>query len=425
MLHQKLALCFVLCAGAGGLFLTHPVEAENWNRFRGPNGTGISPAKTIPIEWTKNECNWTVTLAGRGHASPVSWGSRVFVASADEKKKIRILQCLDSSSGKELWRKDIPFEPYRLQKNNSFASSTPTVDADHVYALWHSRVASPLIAYDHSGQKVWEFDLGPYLHGQGGATSPITCGDLVVVANDHRDDSFLLAVDRLTGQERWRIPREGKRACYGTPCINRPGDRPAEVIFSHCYEGIIGVDLKTGHQNWHIDVFGQASQRALGSPIVAGDLVIASSGGIGGKRQVVGVRPQQSDGQISVKEAYRLIRQAPHVPTPLAYRRWLFLWSDAGIATCVERDSGKVIWQKRIGGNFFSSPICIDGKLYCVDLDGDVVVIAASNTYELLGRSSLGFPSRATPAVSNGTLLIRTESQLFSIGGDSYDGWPR
>lgn len=423
MLHRKLAFFSVLFLG--GLFFIDPVQAENWNRFRGPNGTGISSATTIPVEWTDNDYNWTVTLPGKGHASPVTWGPRVFVASADQENKTRALQCLDVSTGRELWRNDIPFELYRLQKNNSFASSTPAVDSDHVYILWHSRVASPLIAYDHSGQKVWEVDLGPYLHGQGGATSPITSGDLVIVSNDHREDSFLLAVDRLTGQERWRIPREGKRACYGTPCIHQPDDRPAEVIFSHCYEGIIGVDLKTGHQNWHIDVFGRASQRALGSPIVAGDLVIASSGGIGGERQVVAVRPQQSGSQVRAEEAYRLIRQAPHVPTPLAYRNWLFLWSDAGIATCADRDSGRVIWQKRIGGNFFSSPICIDGKLYCVDLDGDVVVIAAADSYELLGRNSLGFPSRATPAVSNGTLLIRTESRLFSIGGSQNDGLRR
>ena len=93
------------------------------------------------------------------------------------------------------------------------------------------------------------------------------------------------------------------------------------------------------------------------------------------------------------------------------------MWNDGGIATCVQRDSGTVVWQKRIGGNFFSSPVCINGNLYCVDLDGEVVVIAASDEYRLLARNPLGHPTRATPAVSNGALLIRTESHLFSIGG--------
>jgi outer membrane protein assembly factor BamB len=221
----------------------------------------------------------------------------------------------------------------------------------------------------------------------------------------------------MSGKERWKIPREGKRACYGTPCINTPKDRPAEVIFSHCYEGIVGVDLQNGAQNWHIDVFGRASQRALGSPVIAGDLVVASSGGVGGERQVVVVEPQLSDKTVVVEEAYRIIRQAPHVPTPLVYKEWMFLWSDAGIATCVERNSGKVVWQKRVGGNFYSSPICVGGKIYCLDLDGEVVVLAASDKYELLARNALSSPSRATPAVSNGALIIRTESQVISIGG--------
>lgn len=417
MISPLLKSTLLAAVSLAALFISSPVTAEEWNRFRGPNGAGVSDATTVPTEWTDNDYNWEINLPGKGHSSPVAWGASIFVTSADEKSKTRTLQCFNVVDGEEVWRKNISFEPYKQQKNNSYASSTPTVDADHVYVLWHSKVASPLIAYDHKGEKVWEYDLGPYLHGQGGATSPIVYRDIVLAAHDHKNDSFLVAVDRMTGKERWKIPREGKRACYGTPCINSPEDRPAEVIFSHCYEGIIGVDPKTGHQNWHIDVFGRASQRALGSPIIAGNLVVASSGGVGGERQVVVVDPQISGGKVQVKEAYRVVRQAPHVPTPLVYRDWMFLWSDTGIATCVERNSGKVVWQKRIGGNFYSSPICIDGKLYCVDLDGEVVVIAASNNYELLSRNSLGQPSRATPAVSNGALLIRTESQVISIGG--------
>ena len=405
------AACFIASSTTG------QAVAEEWNRFRGPNGSGVSDATTVPAEWTDKDYNWTVDLPGIGHSSPIAWASRLFVTSADDKAKTRTLQCFNVSDGTEVWRKDISFDPYKQQKNNSFASNTPTADADHVYVLWHSKVSSPLIAYDHAGNKVWEYELGPYLHGQGGATSPIVYQNSVFVAHDHKDDSFLVAVDRMTGKEQWKIPREGKRACYGTPCINTPQDRPAEVIFSHCYEGIVGVDLKTGHQNWHIDVFGRASQRALGSPVIAGDLVVASSGGVGGERQVVVVKPQLADDKVTVKETYRVIRQAPHVPTPLIYKDWMFLWNDGGIATCVERDSGKVVWQERVGGNFYCSPICIDGKIYCVDLDGEVVVIAAADEYELLGRNSLGHPSRATPAVSNGALIIRTESQVISIGG--------
>lgn len=392
-------------------------KAEEWNRFRGPNGAGVSDATTVPAEWTEDDYNWVIDLPGSGHSSPIVWGTRIFVTAADDGSETRSLQCLNLTDGSEIWRQNVPFELYKKHKNNSFASSTPAADSEHVYVLWQSKTSSPLIAYTHVGKKVWEYDLGPYLHGQGAATSPIVYEDAVFVANDHKPDSFLIALNRKTGEKLWKIEREGQRACYGTPCVNSPVDRPAEIIFSHCYEGIIGVDPKSGRQNWHIDVFGRASQRALGSPVIAGDFVVASSGGVNGDRQVVVVNPHQSGNEVTVEEVYRLLRQTPHVPTPLVYRDWMFLWSDTGIATCVERDSGEIVWQKRIGGNFFSSPICVNGKLYCVDLKGEVVVIAASDEYELLSRNPLGYPTRATPAVSSGTLLVRTESKLFSIGG--------
>lgn len=399
------------------LCLCRPASAGEWNRFRGPNGSGVSNATTVPVEWDGGDHNWVVELPGQGHSSPVAWGEHVFVTCADEESKTRTVVCLNADDGSEFWRKDVPFEPYRKHKNNSFASSTPAADADHVYVLWHSKTSSPLIAYTHAGEKVWEYELGPYLHGQGGATSPIVYEDIVLVANDHKDDSFLVAVDRNSGKELWKQDREGKRACYGTPCVNRPQDRPAEIIFTHCYEGITGVDPRTGRQNWHIDVFGRASQRALGSPVISGDFVVASSGGVGGERQVVVVNPHRSGDDVAVDEVYRIVRQAPHVPTPLVYGDWMFLWSDTGIATCIARKTGDVVWQKRVGGNFFGSPICINGKLYCVDLEGEVVVLAASDEYELLARNPLGHPTRATPAVTRGTLLVRTESHLFSIGG--------
>ncbi len=417
MSHTTVIRAAIVAALTEAICITPAMSAEEWNRFRGPNGSGFSAATTVPIEWDTDDYNWIVELPGKGNSSPIAWGDKLFVTSADEKAKTRSVQCLKVADGSEVWRKDVSFGPYKKHKNNSFASSTPAADADHVYVLWNSKTSSPLTAYTHEGEKVWEYDLGPYRHGQGGATSPIVYEDIVLVANDQSAGSFLLAVDRMTGKELWKVDRLGKRACYGTPCINSPGDRPAEVIFSHCYEGIVGLDPETGHQNWHIDVFGRASQRALGSPVIAGDLVVASSGGVGGERQVVVVKPQLSGDDVKVEEAYRVIRQAPHVPTPLVNRDWMFLWSDSGFVTCVEHESGEVVWQKRIGGNYFGSPICVDGKLYCVDLDGEVVVIAASDEYELLARNSLGHPSRATPAVSNGTLLIRTESHLFSIGG--------
>jgi len=166
-----------------------------------------------------------------------------------------------------------------------------------------------------------------------------------------------------------------------------------------------------------IDVFGRFPQRAVVSPFVAGNLVITGSGARGGERNIVVIEPP-AGGEKEAVEKYRASKTGtPHVPTPVAYKAWLFLWGDNGIVSCQEIGTGKTVWQKRIGGNFFSSPICIDGKLYGVDLEGTVVVIAASDQFAELARNELGQPTRATPAVANGTLYVRTESHVFAIGG--------
>ncbi len=407
-----LTVCAALSAAAS------IASAQEWTRFRGPNGSGVSDATTVPTSWTEKDYNWQIELPGEGNSSPVVWGDKLFVTSADVAAGRRYVLCINTTDGAVLWKRDFKFDKYRKHKNNSFASNTPAVDADHVYVLFQSPDSSPLIALDHAGQPVWEYDLGPYNHGQGGATSPIVFGDQIFVGNDHAKGSFLLAVDRNSGKEQWKVPRAGKRACYATPCVYQAKGRPAEIIFSHCFEGIRGLDAKTGKEMWMIDVFGTFPQRAVGSPIVAGDLIIANSGARVADKNVVAVRLKSTDtGGIEVKEAYRLTRAAPHVPTPLVYGQWLFMWSDSGIVTCAKAHTGEQVWQKRVGGNYFGSPVCVGGRLYCIDLDGNVVVLAASDKFEELARTPLGSGSRSTPAISNGVMYLRTLTHLYSIGG--------
>ncbi|MEO1996816.1 MAG: PQQ-binding-like beta-propeller repeat protein [Planctomycetaceae bacterium] len=392
-------------------------HGENWPRFRGPNGSGLSDAANIPSQWSTDEQQWTAQLPGQGHSSPVVWDQRLFVTSADKTGGRQTLSCLDTRSGTELWKHSWSFTPYKKHKNNSFASNSPAVDSDHVYILRQTRQSSPLTALDHSGHTIWEYDLGPYQHGQGGGTSPIVHEDLVIVCNDHAAGSFLVALDRRTGRERWKVPRQGQRACYATPCVYAIPGRKPELVFAHCFEGITGVDPQTGHQNWMIDVFGTFSQRAVGSPITAGNLLIASSGARVAEKNVVAVRPAPADGKREVAEVFRVTRAAPHVPTPLVYQRWLFLWADNGVVTCVSLNDGQRVWQQRVGGNYFASPICIAGRLFCPDRDGNMLVIAAAAEFQSLGRTALGRPTMATPAVGDGRLFVRTASHVFAVGG--------
>jgi outer membrane protein assembly factor BamB len=393
------------------------LHAENWTRFRGPNGSGISEAKTVPVKWAEKEINWKAELPGIGHSSPVVWGDRLFVTAADVEAGKRFLICLKTTDGSITWKRTADFAKYRLHSNNSFASNTPAVDANHVYVLWQSKQESALVAFDHDGQEAWRYDMGAYLHGQGGGTSPIVHEGLVFVSNDHSKGSFLVAVDSKAGKEVWKIPRAGKRACYSTPCVFPVAGGESEIVFTHSFEGVIGVASRTGKPSWKVDPFGRAPQRAVGSPLVTDGLVIASSGARVAEKIVVAIRPRPMGDGSKAEEVFRVTKIAPHVPTPLAYNKRLYLWTDTGVVGCVNMKTGKTIWQKRVGGNFFGSPVCIDGKLYSVDLEGNVVVLATGDKYEELARNALGEPSRATPAVADGRLFVRTYSHVFSIGG--------
>jgi len=393
---------------------------DDWPRFRGPNGSGVSESQTVPTEWSEDEIRWRFPLKGEGNSSPVIWGRQVFVTAADVERGKRTLYAIEASTGKQNWKREFPFEKYKRHKNNSFASSTPAVDELHVYTIWRSSQGSPVIAMTHSGKTVWEFDLGPWKQGQGGASSPIVYDEWVIISNDHRAGSRLVALDRETGQEAWRIPREGKRACFTTPCIyHRTGHSP-EIIFTHCYEGIIGVDPSTGNQNWHIDVFGIHSQRAIGSPVIFDDLVIGSSGAAGGKRSVVAVRPfndpQTVDGQTATaEEIYRLVKSSPHVPTPIIHEDVLYLWEDKGVVSAHDARNGDLLWRLRAGGTFFASPIIVSGRLMNLDVTGKVHVLKTGEHPERLAENQLPEGGKGSMAVGAGHLVIRTEKALYGI----------
>ena len=142
---------------------------------------------------------------------------------------------------------------------------------------------------------------------------------------------------------------------------------------------------------------------------------MAGSGAVGGDRQIVVVRIDESGPRPQVEEAYRQIRQSPHVPSPLIVGDRLYLWNDGGIATCCDLPSGDMIWQKRIGGAYFSSPISVGNRIFSIDTTGEVVVIAADDTFQIVARNPMGESSRSSLAVADGKLFVRTESKVFAI----------
>lgn len=396
---------------------------EPWNRFRGPNGSGISTARGIPVQWTDKDYRWTVDLPGQGISSPVVWGDRVFVTAANEEKLERSLLCYAAADGKLLWKQSVPFTKEKKHQLNSFAPNTPTVDAERVYTLWQSREGSQLLSFTHDGKPAWSFDLGGYQSGHGGGISPVVIDGVVALNLNHEGQSRLVGVDAATGKQRWSVPRQKIKATYSTPCTFEE-DGKRLLVFTSWKHGFTAIEPQSGAVVWELpEVFNpqdDEDKRSIGSPFTADGLVYGTCGFTGGKKFLAAIRPSLSNstaaGAAPLPDvSFRLDRTVNHMPTALAYNGLLFVWTDAGILLCVKADTGKTVWTERIGGNFSCSPICIDGKLYCVSDGGEAVVVAASEKFVELGRSTLPEGTSATPAVSDDVLYLRTFGKLLAL----------
>jgi outer membrane protein assembly factor BamB len=390
---------------------------QQWNRFRGPNGSGVS-SSTVPATWTTADYHWRTVLPGTGHSSPVVWQDRVYLMSADPQTARQYVLAIDTADGRIVWQRDFSIATYPIHARNSFASSTPAVDADHVYVAWSTPAEATLTALSPEGEIVWQESLGPFASQHGFGASPILYDDLVILSllekkpdgvEQRTETSRIVALDRLTGQQRWLQTRWSEVVSYSVPCIYRGPDGVDQLIGCSTADGIFSLDPRSGTVNWQIDVF---EMRTVSSPVVAADLVLGTTGSGGGGNYVVAVRPGGAP-----EVAYDVRRQAPYVPTPVAKDGLLFLWSDKGVVSCLRADSGAVLWQERVGGNYSGSPVIAGDHLYCIDEEGVVVVLAAGETYRLLGKNPLGEASRSTPAIADDRLYLRTESQLFSVGG--------
>ncbi len=405
------------CLVLASLFATSSAAVaggSDWPRFRGPNGSGVSAA-TLPVRWTEKDYAWKVALPGPGHSSPVVWGGRLFVTCGDEKTGRRTLLCLRTRDGGQLWARSFAGERHGKHADNSFASATPAVDERGVCVCWGGPKQFLVVALDHDGKEAWRTDLGPYQSGHGFGASPIIHQDVVVVPDDHDGRGALYGLDRATGKTRWKVPRRSK-ASYTTPCVYHPRGRPAELIFTNYEHGVTSVDPRTGRVNWEANVFHKGHvETAIGSPIIAGDLVLASCGWLGVRQEVVTVRPPEN-GQGKPREVYTIARGVPLCTTPLAVAGLLFLWSDRGIVTCADAGTGKVYWRQRVPGSYYSSPVCAGGRLYGVSREGEVVVLAAGKEFKLLARNPLGEGSHSTPAVADGRLYLRTFTHLVCLG---------
>jgi outer membrane protein assembly factor BamB len=386
-------------------------SADDWTRFRGPNGSGIAEGK-FSSDVSEKDFAWKVVLPGKGHASPVIWKDRVYTTAGDSDEGKRYVICLNAKDGSMAWKKEYDFSKFKQHADNSFASATPAVDELAVYVAWCTPEKYTLFALSHEGKELWQQDLGSFKSQQGQGNSPIVVDEQIILGNDQEGaKSSLCGYDRRTGALQWKIERKSTdKTAMSTPVVYRPKDGPVQVIFTG-KNGFTSVDPKAGQVVWDANKVFDA--RTVGSPVVTGDLIIGACGEGGEHRLLVAVRPGQAGEEPT--PVYTVKHIAPYVPTPLAKGDRLFMWGDAGQVTCANLTTGAEVWSERVGGMYYGSPVCVGDTLWCMSRKGELVGVSATDKFKLVTKINLGEPSHATPAVAGGKMYLRTVSQMICV----------
>ena len=387
----------------------------DWTRFRGPNGQGIGFANSLPVSWTERDYNWKIKLPGKGHSSPVVWKNRIFLTSSDKTLDRGYIVAFNLRDSALIWQREFKIMPYDINKDNDFASPTPTVDADHVYTIWYSQEITILMALDHQGKEIWRAKFDGIYSRHGAASSPIVYGDLVVFTREQEGESPFastwVAVDRNSGKVIWELNRETTyRMSVSTPCLYNSNNQTPHLLFASRAHGFTILEMMTGKILWESGpVF---NHRVIASPIISKGMLIGSC-----KRKLVAFKLDHRNSTFKGQVAYELpTKLTPYVPTPIVNDDLLFVCIDNGYVACINLFNGEVLWREKPAGAFYSSPVLVNGRLYCVTKKGEVVVLRAAEKYDLLAINQLGEDSYATPAVAGGKIYFRTFSHLLSIG---------
>lgn len=409
-----LALLFALLA-------VPTLRGDNWPQWRGPLGTGISTEKSVPLEWSaqrgqEKNIAWSIKLPGPGNSTPVVWKDRVLVTCASPDGRERGTYCFDRKTGEELWKQVVTFEGEEpTHDTNPACSASPATDGE-VVVVWHGSAGAR--AYDLEGKELWKRDLGRFEHIWGNAASPVIYKDLVILNLGPGLNAAVVALDRKSGDEAWRKEFPGMksekvdeyRGSWSTPVIYNDGQR--DVALLNLPEALRAIDPTTGDEIWSCR---GPSKLFYTSPIVSGDTIIAMCGFHGPAMAVRG------GGQGDVTETHRLWlhteRNPQRVGSGVAVDGKVYILNDDGVAWCIDAATGEVHWKERLGRGAWGSAIVAAGRIYVTDQSGTTYVVEPNaSELKVLAKNPLdGKTVRASPAVSEGQIFLRSYERLYCI----------
>lgn len=399
------------------------VGADNWPQFRGLNGQGRSAEVGLPLKWTATEnIAWRTPVPGESWSSPVIWEDRVFLTTATEDGTSCRVLAIDRKSGTVLWDREVFRQDLRRKEDrNSYATPTPATDGERIYVCFGD---GSFAAVDWDGNVVWTNRAYPFYGQHGLGTSPVLHDGLLIMARDGSSDgedkklgwqtpwdqSYVLALDAKTGQERWKGRRGLSRISHGAPCIWQ--HTGSTQVISEAGDVVQGFDFQTGQRLWSSEVAGEGKVPST----VLGPGLVFTSGGWGGKETIKAFKLGAKGDLVESNLVWEQKKGMPKVPSMVYVPPYLFAVTDGGVATCLQAETGEVVWQERLGGNFSASPVAADGRVYFVADNGETTVVEAGPKFHELAKNPLDEKIQASPAISHGQILMRTEKHLICIG---------
>jgi outer membrane protein assembly factor BamB len=405
----------ILLGLAGFGWITPAFAVENWPAWRGPRGDGTSLDTKVPVSFKlETDLIWKTPLLGKGHASPVIWEDKLFTVSAVEETQERLLLCLDRKTGAVLWQRPVLKAPFEsLHRLNTRASSTPATDGERVFVSFLDQDRMFTAAYDFAGTKLWENRPGPFASKHGYCTSPVLWKDKVIFNGDHDGDGFLVALDRKTGEVRWKTERPNHTRSYCPPLIRTIGGRNQLVLSgSKC---VASYDPDTGAQHWIVD--GPTEQYVASLVYLEPLQLLFLTCGFP-ERHLMALRGDGSGNVTQTAVAWHeKTPDASYVPSPAVVDSYYLVVSDKGVASCFVAKTGERLWREQLEGGHSASLLVANGLVYFLSDNGVMTVVKPGAKFDVVARSELGEPVSASPAVYDGKLFLRGLLNLYCIGG--------
>jgi outer membrane protein assembly factor BamB len=447
MRSRSFLLAAILVSGTLALHAQNP--GADWPSWRGPNGSGVAPDRTLPTRWSAaDNVAWKAPLAGAGVSTPIVSGDRVYVTSQvgagvrregnhprlvqgsdaaaqgeralgaaagsgpDPARTTFLVEAFKRADGARLWERriDAAGDLTPVHDKHNLASASPVTDGALVFAWFGT---GQIVALDRAGAIVWQRQLatenGAFDIQWGHGSSPVLHGDLLILLCDQPARSYLVALDKATGKDRWKADRGTGRSSYSTPLVVE-GTFGTEVVVNST-ERIDAYDAKTGALLWHA---GESSRFAVPTPVFHDGILYASRGYRSGP--YMAIKPGGRGDVNATRTVWRVATGAPYVSSLLYYDGIVYMANDVGVLTAVDAATGERVWQERVEGVFSASPVGGGGHVYFAAESGDTVVVKAGKAPQIVARNALGERTVASPAIARGQIFVRTDRHLFSIG---------